>query len=249
MQKFHSEFAHSYNNYSFGYCQYGRREKHDTLSEIYKEGFLPYSGQIGTKDIFYMARSARLDLEHFNLTSENRRIIKRFESSFSRQALTIKDFLNSDKNFLKFCQDYFDARHGREIMSKERLMSILKQGLVSDIIIYTKDNNPVACVFIVSDKDFSHYWFSFYDLAYVNQSLGMWLMIDVAKREKESRKKYFYIGTVYGNESLYKTNLKPLEYWDGERWNKNSKQLRQKIRQDTDKTFDILDEWKERGAE
>lgn len=245
MQKFHSEFAHSYNNYSFGYCQYAKKEKDDTLRDIYNEGFLPYSGHIDAKDIFYMARSGRIDLDSFSLTSENRRITKKLDSFFSKSIVPIKNFLYSDKNFLNFCQSYFNAKHGRKIMSEERLLTILEQGPVSHIITYTKGDDIVAHVFIVSEKDFSHFWFSFYDLSYADQSLGMWLMIDVARLEKENRKKHLYVGTVYGDESLYKTNLRPIEYWDGEKWNKDVKELRKKVRLDVGRTFDVLDEWKQ----
>ena len=106
MRFFSSEFAHSYQSYSFGYCNYLEREKKDELSLIYEKGFLPYSGKEGVRDIFYMARSARLVLKDFELNSENRRIAKRFDGSFTKEDIPLTDFDWKNPVFLKFCTNY-----------------------------------------------------------------------------------------------------------------------------------------------
>jgi len=244
MKKFHSEFAHSYKQYSFGYCHYARREQRDALSDIYEQGFLPFSGVKNVTNIFYMARSARIDLKHFTPTSENRRIARKFDTQFARKVIPIKDFSHTDKDFLYFCGQYFDKRHGKGIMPRERLVNILEGGTLTHIVVYTKGDKVVAYVFEVSDRDMAHFWFSFYDLTYIHQSLSMWLMIDALRHAKKNKKQHYYLGTVYGDKGLYKTNLEPLEYWDGKNWVNDVKKLRKKSRNDTAHIFEGLDEWK-----
>lgn len=247
MHTFKSEFAHSYKTYSFGYCDYAKKEIKDSLFQIYEKGYLPYSGIKNIKDTLYMARSARINLHEFILNSENRRIVKRFDHKFKYETIPLKQFDHKDKKFLEFCLNYFKKRHGKDIMPIDRLMTILDAGFITDIITYKNDRNEiVAYVFEASDKNMTHFWFSFFDLTYAYQSLGMWLMIDSTKKAKDNKKKYFYVGTVYGEKALYKTNFDFLEYWNGNKWIKDKKKLRARSRSDETRTCDMMDEWKEK---
>jgi len=246
MKIFKSEFAHSYKTYSFGYCNYAIKEKKDSLSQIYKKGYLPYSGINGIKNTLYMARSSRLDLKKIYLNSENRRIAKKFDGKFTKEITLLEKFDYKNKVFLKFCLNYFEKRHGKEIMPKERLITILKSEFITHIISY-KDTAEkiIAYVFEISDKKITHFWFSFFDLDYAYKSLGMWLMIDSTRQAKNNHKEYFYLGTVYGEKALYKTNFDFIEYWNGNKWIKDKKKLRTKSRNDRIKICEVFDEWKE----
>jgi len=245
MKKFSSEFSHNYKSYSFGYANYCLKEKGDKVSDIYHLGFLPYSGNPGVKDVFYMARSARVPLNLFSLTSENRRIAKKFDGEFLCQSFLIKDFDIKNGEFISFCAEYFAKRHGPLVMPRERILTILQSGLVTHIIVYYKNSKPVAYVFEVSDSTATHFWFSFYDLEYVHQSLGMWLMLNSARIAKENNKKYVYIGTVYGEKALYKTAFKNIEYWNGDIWINDIKKLKILSHTDNDRTISLVDAWKD----
>lgn len=245
MRLFTSEFGHSYGSYSFGYCNYAELEKGDKLFEIYQKGFLPYSASFDKKGIFYMARSARINLKNFELNSENRRIAKRFDGKFEKEIIPFSKFNFKDEHFLNFCTEYFSVRHGKDVMPKSRLLFLLNCGLISEIAVYKENSIPKAYVFLVSDKEMSHFWFSFYDVSLVYQSLGMWLMIDMARAAIEEKKKYLYLGTVYAEKALYKTNFDNLEYWTGSEWSKDSKKLKLRSRTDHTRSLNIIDEWKE----
>ena len=244
MKEFKSEFAHSYKTYSFGYTNYALQEKGDNLSEIYKLGYLPYSGSENIKDILYMCRSARLNLKKFKLSSENRRIARKFDGGFDKKIIPTDKF-KVDTKFIKFCTDYFEKRHGPNIMPKKRLLTIINSGFLTNIVEYRKNGKIVAYVFMANDKNISHYWYSFYDLDLVFKSLGLWIMIDAVREAKRKKKSHFYLGTVYGEKALYKTNFNNLEYWDGNNWVEDRKKLRKKSHSDEDKEVHITDEWKE----
>lgn len=245
MKIFRSEFTHSYKTYSFGYAIYAEKENKDALHDIYASGFIPYSGEAYIKNTLYMARSARVNLQKFKLNSENRRILKKFEGVFSRESIPIKKFNTTDTEFLSFCLKYFKERHGKDVMPKERLLTILEAGFITHIIVYKHDDKIVGYVLEANDKKMGHFWFSFYDLDYAHKSLGLWIMIDCIQYAKNEDKSHYYIGTVYGEKALYKTNFDSLEYWNGNSWEKDIKKLKKKSRTDKDRTFDIFDEWKE----
>lgn len=232
MRRFSREFGHSYKTYSFGYCNFAAREANDTISAIYAEGYLPYSGDLTVRDTFYMARSARIPLAAWSLTSENRRIAKRHEGAFVRRSIAIADFGTNDANFTTFCLAYFKARHGEGIMPEARLQFILSLDLITHIVEYKKGDVLVAYVFEVRDSGMTHFWYSFYDLSYLQQSLGLWLMLDSARETKQPSADHFYLGTAYGEKGLYKTNFTPLQFWDGTSWREDSKQLKALCRAD-----------------
>jgi arginyl-tRNA--protein-N-Asp/Glu arginylyltransferase len=246
MKRFRSEFAYSYTTYSFGYCEYATVESGDVLSEVYAQGFLPYSGTPGIQHTCYMARSARIPLSDLSFSSENRRIANRFDGQFAKEVIPFSDFPTDDDSFRKFCLDYFSKRHGESVLPSARLETILHSGFITHIARYTdKENRVVAYVFLVEDESMSHFWFSFYDLSLAFRSLGMWLMLDCAREAKEKGKRHFYVGTVYGEKALYKTNFDALEFWDGNEWIRDIQKLRALSRKDATHTYEQPDRWKE----
>jgi leucyl-tRNA---protein transferase len=244
MQTFSSEAIQSYDTYSFGYCNYALRESSDDISTIYNLGFLPYSGAQGVKDVFYMARSVRVKLDGWEPNSENRRILSRF-TDIKRTEYQVSSFDYQQDTFLQFCLDYFASRHGSIVMPKERLLHLFTSGLITQVIEYTTSSSLLGYVYEIADSRIAHYIYSFYDLAYVDQSLGLWMMIDSVRAAQENGKDYFYLGTAYGEKGLYKTNFSNLEYWNGHEWVANRELLRTRCKSDGQRTSaTLMDEWK-----
>ncbi len=246
MKRFKSEFVHSYGTYSFGYSEYAEYENGDAIADIYASGFLPYSGTNKIQQTLYMARSARINLKTFDLNSENRRIARRFDGHFTRTVTPIKKYDYTNPDLLTFCLRYFSKRHGPKVLPKERLLTILDSGFPLFLVTYTdKSNVVVGYALEIADETMGHYWFSFYDLEYAYKSLGMWIMLDCIREAQKAGKKHYYIGTVYGEKALYKTNFDSLEFWNGNAWVQNTKLLRAKSRADHHRSVDVSDDWKE----
>lgn len=243
MKLFSSELAHNYETYSFGYTNYAECEAADSLTMIYHSGYLPYSGSRTVRDIFYMARSARVSLTDFALSSENRRIAKKFAGVFTKRRIAKKDF-NADEAFYTFCLNYFATQHGA-VMPRERLVHIMECGLITHIIEYQIGEKIAAYVLEVESEEMAHYWFSFYALEYTKQSLGLWLMQDALTDAKERGLLHYYLGTVYGEKALYKTNFEPLQWWNGAEWIADVQALKERGRQDGDRVLTLTDEWKD----
>ena len=250
MKFFSSELGHNYGSYTFGYCNYCVIEPGDLLGEAYALGYLPYSGSPEAKNTLYMARSARVVLKKFELTSENRRIAKKFDGKFEKKAIPIEEF-KATEDFYTFCLSYFAARHGAKAMPRARLEFIMKSRFVTHIIRYTQREKLIGYVLMMrlptqtGEVDAEHYWFSFYDLALARQSLGLWLMLDCIRDAKTAGLEHYYVGTVYGEKALYKTNFEPLEWWNGSGWSNDTKLLRERSRSDVERIVALTDEWKQ----
>lgn len=212
------------------------KESGDNLSEVYERGFLPYSASVGVANRFYLARSARIPLSDFSLSSENRRVWKKFENMFS-VVIAAPEIIAHDEAAIAFMLNYFKERHGEDVMSRERLIHILSAELGTTVSIY-KDKNKATIAYVIENADSSigHFWFSFYDLSFVFQSLGMWLMIERVLKAKEEGKTHYYLGTVYGEKALYKTNFNNLEYWNGVSWVSNIAELKSHARTDASRS-------------
>lgn len=226
------EFGHEYATYRFGYCEYATLEPGDVLADFYEKGFLPYSADPSLTGLFYMARSARIALATFGFSSENRRVNKHFDSLFSVRALSL-DAAKEDAHIRDLFLTYFTLRHGKDVMPPARFDAILNSSLPLRVLAYEKEGVLVAAVLEVVQETFGHFWFSAYDLSYVRQSLGMWLMLDGARRAKEEARAQYYLGTVYGAKALYKTNLEPLEFWDGSSWSTDGARLKTLAREES----------------
>jgi hypothetical protein len=118
-------------------------------------------------------------------------------------------------------------------MPRARLETILESGLISSVITYAEGHRGVAYVLEVADGAMEHFWFSFYDLRYAKQSLGLWLMLESIRDAQARGLTHYYLGTVYGEKALYKTNFEPLEWWNRDQWSRDVKLLRQRERADT----------------
>ena len=244
MKIFSSELGHNYQTYTFGYAQYGKINRQDSLTDIYDSGYLPYSGAKDARDVFYMSRSARVPLLDFVPSSENRRIAKKFDGMFEKKRIPFSQFTINEA-FLSFCLGYFASRHGEFVMPRERLQFILDSGLITTVVEYRQNNQPAAYVLEVERGEMCHFWFSFYDPQFAKQSLGIWLMLDCIRSAKERSIEQYYLGTVYGKKALYKTNFKPLHWWTGQNWNADIAALRNRAANDDERIVDLVDEWKE----
>lgn len=224
-----NEFGHDYGSYRFGYCEHAVFEPGDRASNFYEKGYLPYSADPAVLDRFYMARSARIPLTEFMLTSENRRIAKRFDGTFRTRIISREEFGEKER---KLFLEYFEGKHGSIVMPEDRLEGILKTPLPIRFALYEGETGLAAVVLEVIEGSSCHIWFPAYDLAYAQQSLGMWLMLDRLRCAQAEGKTHCYLGTVYGEKALYKTNFEPLEFWDGSSWSRNLEELKTRARQE-----------------
>lgn len=237
MKTFLSESIADYRTYTFNYSVYAVREPGDRLNDMYGRGFLPYSAQTNiASEIFYLARSLRVELAEFADTSENRRVNRLVEALDLRLEVIPKaEFDLDDPDFQALCAAYIQERIGDEQMSEARWRYILSWDLGSHLFRFTFPSGQLAgFVLAALDDEMLHYWFAFFDTAYMrSHSLGKWMMWRVIAWAKEHQRKYVYLGTAYKPGALYKIrDHKGLRFFDGHAWNSDMKALKAQCEQD-----------------
>ncbi|TVQ48860.1 MAG: GNAT family N-acetyltransferase [Saprospirales bacterium] len=229
MKTFFSACAPHYSSYTFPYGYYAVAEGNEDLSEIYENGFLPYTGDLQLDyPVFYKARSLRIALDKFSDSSENRRIARKFEGL----ELSI-DKLDADfsKNhaFYKFAINYARERFKGGEMDFARLDYVLSRPYLTQVYRFFLDKKNVGYLLAIENDSVFHYWFCFFDLEMASDlPLGKYLMLQSIHLAKEKGCDYVYLGTCYGKRSLYKVrDFKGVEYHDGNSWSADVTTLKQ----------------------
>jgi len=246
MKIFSSEFAHNYGTYSFGYCNYAVYENGDTLSDIYTKGYLPYSGSQDVTNTLYMARSTRIALPNWKPNSENRRVSKKYPQETITRTEYTKDAFEFTDEFYTFCLAYFERHHGKHTMPRKRLEHIVQESALTHVVEYKDGDTLMGYVFLAQDQQMLHVWFYFYTDELAKSSFGMWVMINEATVAQEKGKRYFYLGTAYGDKSRYKMNFSNIEFWDGEAWlqDTKNKEVKGRIKNDHLELVESTDSFK-----
>ncbi len=230
MRIFFSEYNTDYTSYTFSYAVYCVKEQQEELPAIYDKGFLPYTGDLSLpEDIFYMARSLRVNLAAFSSTSENRRVDRKIQPLQIQMYLQPKkDFHWQDEVFQQFCAAYAEERFSGGSMDHDRLQYVLSRETLTHIFTFQSEAKTYGYVFAVVQGNMLHYWFSFYDTAFMrSHSLGKWMMWKVIDWAKQQNLSFVYIGTCYKEKSLYKVrDHKGAEFYDGSQWNNDINRLK-----------------------
>ncbi len=236
MKIFRSEFLNNYSTYTFSFAEYAISESKGDISDIYSKGFLPFTANTSINfPVFYLARSIRIDTLRFKDSSENRRVDRKSGlTNIQIAKIPLKEFDINNKQFLDFCINYAEERFSGNSMSIDRFKYILKCGIATDIFEFTSEDKLLGYVLAVLNEDTLHYWFSFFDSSLLQSfPIGKWMMWKMIKWSKENDIKYIYLGTAYGKKALYKTrDFKALEYFDGNSWNDDLKQLKRLCKTD-----------------
>jgi arginyl-tRNA--protein-N-Asp/Glu arginylyltransferase len=178
------------------------------------------------KGVMQQTRSVRIDMSKFELSSENRRILKKNEG------LTIKDvFLplgaaSYDFSIGKLAKDFYDTKFGIGIMSAQKVKEMLTDSAKSNFNLLLQFTIPYPLATSPSNgysichknSELIHYSYPFYDLTTAPKDIGLGMMtltIDQAKREGL---KYVYLGSLQRPTDTYKLQFAGLEWFDGKGW-------------------------------
>jgi len=247
MRLIFSEFPAEYEGYRFPYQVLGYKQKKDNLAQVYYGGWLPFRSK---KDWFYLCRSSRVRLSEFELSSENRRILKKTEG-LSYSVMPVEQFEYTPE-VQKFCKRFADERFGKGVMPVAAIRKIFSdKGNCTHVMVFdssgntptsTKSRGPlkraytpelVGYIGVVVHGHFLHYAHPFYDLD-GDANLGMGMMVRAVQWAKSQNKQFAYLGTCYGEASLYKTQFAGFQFFDGWKWSDDIGELKYLIRRSSE---------------
>ncbi len=203
----------------------------DNIAEMYEDGFV--FTRLG-KGIIQQTRSVRIDLSMFDLSSENRRILKKTEGlNLSPVALPLESY---NIKIGKLAKDFYDTKFEPGIMSAQKVKEMLTDQKASNFNLLLRysiyaitpggDKPSTASQTLIaatgyaicySSPDMLHYSYPFYDLESPKDT-GLGMMIRAVQYAKEAGMRYIYLGSLQRPTDTYKLQFSGLEWFDGKNW-------------------------------
>ena len=197
----------------------------ENVNALYDKGYVFTRVNKGVMD---QTRSVRIDLKKFELSSENRRILRKTEEvSFAVVPLPYTDY---DWKIGKLAKDFYDTKFGEGVFSANKIKELLTDSDKSNfnrLFVYAQSSGPVGYAICTETDALLHYSYPFYDLNTANANIGMGMMQKAILWAKENGKKYIYLGSFQRPGDIYKLQFSELEWFDGTQWNQSIDALKE----------------------
>jgi len=194
------------------------------IDKLYQEGYVFTRIK---KGVMNQTRSVRIDLSQFELSSENRRVLRKTENL----NLEIKNLPleNYSWEIGKLAKDFYTQKFGDGTFSANKIKELLNDKEKSNfnkVFIYTSDNEPLGYCISAETKTIIHYCYPFYDLEKSPKDMGLGMMTRAVLWASENNKKYIYLGSLQRPTDTYKLQFAGIEWFDGKNWQTNLAELK-----------------------
>lgn len=207
-----------------------------SLDALYDQGYIATRVDKGT---FNQTRSVRIRLADFELSSENRRILRKVEKvTLEAHPLPYADYhwsihkLAKDFYTTKFGEDTFSANKAKELLTEADKSSF------NTLLVFREDARTLGYCIALKTDILLHYSYPFYKLDEETaaggplSSLGLGMMtkaIEWAKAAGPNGQslQYIYLGSLQRPTDTYKLQFAGLEWFDGEKWQKDIEPLKE----------------------
>jgi len=195
----------------------------ENINSLYDTGFVFTRKGYGEMD---QTRSVRVDLTKFELSSENRRVLRKTENiKLETVALPHPDY---DWSIHKLGHEFYSQKFGDKTFSANKIKELLTDADKSNfnlLLIYSADK-PLGYAICFQTKNILHYSYPFYNLSADNINLGIGMMTKAIVWAKEQNKKYIYLGSAKDEKALYKFQFTGVEWFDGKKWNSGIEEIK-----------------------
>lgn len=201
----------------------------ENISSLYNDGFL--FTRIG-KGVMDQTRSVRIDLSQFDLTSENRRILKKTDGLSVRTASL--PYAEYHWSIGKMGKDFYEQKFGDGTFSANKLKELVTDKQKSHfnfLLAYAINEEIHGYAICYNNNELLHYCYPFYSLEKAPKDMGMGMMLRAIILAKEQGKKYVYLGSAQRPGDTYKLQFKGVEWFDGNTWQQDSDTLKQILNQ------------------
>src|SRR3989339_1298536 len=198
----------------------------ENINSLYNEGFL--FTRTGHGDM-YQTRSLRIDLNKFELSSENRRVLKKI-SDLGLQIAELP-YEKYDWTIGKMAKDFYETKFGEGTFSANKVKELLTtEHNFNTLFSYSLGSETIGYAICYENNNILHYSYRFYDLLpktyNLIPNLGMSMMLHTILYAQENNKKYMYLGSASRPTDVYKLQFAGLEWFDGKVWQTDIEELK-----------------------
>ncbi len=182
------------------------------IDSNYSSGLLP---QRNNKNLFYQETSCRANLSKFNLSSENRRIIRKTEN-YTFEKIPIRQFdytpkvQKNIKNWIRNLNWDFPISSVKNVFNNH----------IFNYLFIWKDQNKDIIAYAVCyySDSISHIAYVFFDPKISHQDLPIRIVLEFIKNSHQLNLLYAYLGRFSKNVGFYKRNMPGVEFFVNNQW-------------------------------
>jgi len=199
------------------------------ISSAYDQGYVFVRTGPG---IMQQTRSLRINLQEFELTSENRRVMRKTDG-LRMEALALPlDSDSYDWRIHKLGKEFYSKKFGDRTFSAAKIRSLVtaQDSNFNQLLRYEWEDNTVGYAIAYKNSKLVHYAYPFYEFESYPANLGMAMMLSAILYGQANQLEYVYLGSVRTARDLYKLQFKGLSYFDGSVWQDDIQQLKEQLR-------------------
>ena len=189
----------------------------ETISRMYDNGFVFTRIE---KGIMHQTRSVRIDLNVFELSSENRRILRKGDKILIDK-YTIP-YIEYDWEIGKLAKDFYDLKAPGDF-SVNKIKEIITTNHNFNTLL---DFSKLGYVICYENKEILHYSYPFYDLEKSPKDMGLIMMTIAIAEAQTLGLKYIYLGSLQRPTDIYKLQFSGIEWFDGKVWSKDLEEVK-----------------------
>jgi arginyl-tRNA--protein-N-Asp/Glu arginylyltransferase len=191
----------------------------NNINSLYNEGYL--FARTG-KGEMCQTRSVRIDLKKFELSSENKRVLRNTKNLFFD--ISPIPYENYHWGIHKLGKDFYTKKFGDKTFSAQKIKELATDSEKSNfnrLLAYrqNKENLAIGYCIALETNEFLHYSYPFYDLDCKIKNLGIGMMTHAVVWAQKNGKKYIYLGSAKDEKAKYKLQFSGIEWFDGKKWN------------------------------
>ncbi len=182
------------------------------------------------RGIMQQTRSLRIDLSKFELSSENKRVLKRVDGvEITAEALPMETY---NWQIGKLAKDFY-AKFGQNTFSANKIKELLTDAAKSNFNALLSYSG-LGYAICYAGKDFLHYSYPFYSLGSdTPKDMGLGMMTMAVMLSKEQGDKYVYLGSASRPTDTYKLQFDGLEWFDGKVWKSDYGELKKILKNES----------------
>ena len=167
----------------------------------------------------HQTRSVRINLSKFELSSENRRILKKVEA-IGLEPMTLP-FADYSWEIGKLAKDFYEKRNAD--FSANKIKELMTVGINFTTLLKYADMGYAICYM---NKEILHYSYPFYDESKISKDMGLGMMLKAILWAKEKGLKYIYLGSLQRPGDVYKLQFAGLEWFDEKKWSQDLEEVK-----------------------
>lgn len=189
----------------------------ENIAHMYDRGFVFTRPE---KGLMKQTRSVRIDLSKFELSSENRRILRKGEEiTMTPHSIPYSGY---SWEIGKLAKDFYDTKAGGAFSANK-----IKEILTTDHnFTHLYQYSALGYAICYRDTSILHYSYPFYDLLKAPKDMGMIMMTKAVVDAQEKKLKYVYLGSLQRPTDVYKFQFSGIEWFDGTAWQKDIEQAK-----------------------